>query len=130
MILVDTHVVLWLSMAPDKISTRAAAAIRRAREGAEGVAVSSITLLEFTLLAGRNRIRLNSGLESYLQDIESRFTALPITSRICAAVLSLPATFPKDPADRVITATALSEGLLLVTADEQIRDSKVVATIW
>jgi PIN domain nuclease of toxin-antitoxin system len=44
--------------------------------------------------------------------------------------LSLPAGYPKDPADRIIGATALVEGLELVTADAQIRSSQAVATVW
>jgi PIN domain nuclease of toxin-antitoxin system len=42
----------------------------------------------------------------------------------------LPAGYPKDPADRVIGATALVEGMRLVTADREIRRAKVVRTIW
>jgi hypothetical protein len=42
----------------------------------------------------------------------------------------LPAGFPKDPADRLIAATAIVEGVPLVTADERIRQAKVVQAIW
>ena len=122
--------VLWLSFAPERISAKAAAAIRGARESAQGLCVSDIALLELTLLAGKGRIRLNLGLESFLRDVESQFLVLPMNSRVCAAALTLPAGFPKDPADRIIAATALAEGLALVTADEHIRNSKVVQTIW
>jgi PIN domain nuclease of toxin-antitoxin system len=37
---------------------------------------------------------------------------------------------PRDPADRIIGATAIVEGMLLVTADKQIRQAKVAETIW
>ena len=47
-----------------------------------------------------------------------------------ARTLTLPASYPKDPADRVIGATALVEGMVLVTADTAIRRAKVVRTIW
>ncbi len=55
---------------------------------------------------------------------------LPMNSRVFSRAVSLPATFTKDPADRVIAATAITEGLALITADEHIRNSKVVRTIW
>jgi PIN domain nuclease of toxin-antitoxin system len=42
----------------------------------------------------------------------------------------LPASYPEDPADRIIGATALVEGLPLLTADREIRRSKAVQTIW
>jgi PIN domain nuclease of toxin-antitoxin system len=44
--------------------------------------------------------------------------------------MEFPVTYPKDPADRIIGATALVEGLSLVTADREIRRSKLVPTIW
>jgi PIN domain nuclease of toxin-antitoxin system len=54
----------------------------------------------------------------------------PITPEITAFAVQLPSSFPKDPADRLIAATAMVEGAPLVTADERIRQSKVVRTIW
>ena len=48
--------------------------------------------------------------------------------RTCAR--ALPATYPKDPADRALGATALVEGLSLITADREIRRSRAVRTIW
>lgn len=60
----------------------------------------------------------------------TRFAVLPITSRACAYVMKLPATYPKDPADRIVGATALVEGLALITADREIRRLKTVKTIW
>ena len=71
-----------------------------------------------------------SSLEDFLRVVEERFVVLPISARACARMLSLPADYPKDPADRVIGATALVEGLSLVTADREIRRAKVVRTIW
>lgn len=50
-------------------------------------------------------------LESMLQEIEARFVVKPISSRACARTLQLPASYSKDPADRLIGATALVEGL-------------------
>ena len=130
MILADTHVVLWLSLAPEKISKKATAAIEDARAGAEGLAIADITLFEVATMAGKRRIVLGAGLDSFLREIETRFVVLPINSQVCTRLATLPATFPKDPADRIIAATALAEGLALITADEHIRNSEVVRTIW
>ena len=130
MILLDTHVVLWLTSDPAKLSRTARAAIEEARRNANALAISGITLLELTTLAGKGRIDLDISLESFLEELETRFAVLPITSRACARVMGLPATYPKDPADRIIAATALVEGLPLITADREIRRSKTVQTIW
>ena len=89
-----------------------------------------MTLVEISTLFGKRRFHLAVSLESFLDELERRFVVLPINARTCARMLSLPAGYPKDPADRVIGATALVEGMGLVTADREIRRAKVVRTIW
>ena len=130
LILIDTHVVVWLVSDPERLSKSAKDAIDEARLRGEGLAVSAFTLLELTMLYGKKRIHLAMGLESFLRDVEERFVVLPISARVCARMLALPANYPKDPADRVIGATALVEGLSLVTADREIRRARVVKTVW
>jgi PIN domain nuclease of toxin-antitoxin system len=129
-ILVDTHVVVWLAFDQEQVSKKARIAINQARRSAEGLAISDITLLELATLASKGRIRLDISIESFLQEVESRFVVLPMSGRVCARAMGLPPNFPKDPADRVIGATALVEGLSLLTADREIRRSKAVQTIW
>jgi PIN domain nuclease of toxin-antitoxin system len=129
-ILLDTHVVLWLTTDPAKLSGKAKSAIEDARKDGDGVAISDITLLELATLASKRRIHLSISLESFLQEVESRFVVLPMSGRVCARAMTLPTTYPKDPADRIIGATALVEGLSLLTADQEIRLSKSVQTVW
>jgi len=129
-ILVDTHVVVWLAFAQDRISRKARTAIDAARKDADGLAISDITLFELATLTSKGRVRLDISLETFLHEVESRFVVLPITGRVCARAIGLPPSYPKDPADRIIGATALVEGLSLLTADRDIRKSKVVRTIW
>jgi PIN domain nuclease of toxin-antitoxin system len=129
-ILVDTHIVVWLAFDQDQISRKARTTIDNARKNADGLAISDITLLELATLASKGRIRLDISIESFLQEVESRFVILPINGRACARAMGLPASYPKDPADRIIGATALVEGLFLLTADREIRRSRAVQTIW
>lgn len=82
------------------------------------------------VLAEKRRIRLDISLESFLREVESRFAVLPVTARICARAVSLREGYPKDPADRLIGATALVQGLALITADTAIRRAEIVRTIW
>jgi PIN domain nuclease of toxin-antitoxin system len=130
MILVDTHVVVWLAFDQDRISRKARAAIDGARKNAHALAISDITLLELATLVTKGRIHLEISLESFLQEVESRFVVLPISGRSCARAMGLSANYPKDPADRIIGATSLVEGLSLLTADRAIRQSRIVQTIW
>jgi PIN domain nuclease of toxin-antitoxin system len=130
LILLDTHVVVWLAFDQTQISSKARIAIDDARKLRDGLAISGMTLWELTTLVSRGRIHLGISPESFLQDIEARFIVLPITGRACARAMGFPLTYPKDPADRIIGATALVEGLSLITADREIRRSKLVPTIW
>jgi PIN domain nuclease of toxin-antitoxin system len=130
LILLDTHVVIWLGLDPARVSRNARTAIDKSRQEGTGLAVSGITLLEIALLSGKKRIHFIPSLEAFLTDVETRFIVLPISGRICVRSSSLPQSYPKDPADRIIGATALSEGLSLITADREIRNSRAVPTIW
>jgi PIN domain nuclease of toxin-antitoxin system len=121
---------IWLAQDRQRISSRARAAITDSREGVQGLAVSAMTLLELAQLASQKRIELTPNLEDFLRDVERRFAVLPITGRICVRAFEFPVNYPKDSADRVIGATAVIEGLSLVTADQAIRHSKAVPTIW
>jgi PIN domain nuclease of toxin-antitoxin system len=89
-----------------------------------------MTLLEIAVIESKHRIQLSASLETFLHEVESRFVVLPITGRICVQAMGLPVAYPKDPADRIIAATALVEGISLVTADADIRKSKALRTIW
>jgi PIN domain nuclease of toxin-antitoxin system len=66
----------------------------------------------------------------FLREVVARFIVLPISSRACVRALGLPATYPKDPADRIIGATALVERLSLLTVDRAIQRSRALHTIW
>jgi len=69
-------------------------------------------------------------VESFVRETVARVIVRPMTPEIVALAIRLPAGFPKDPADRLIAATAIVAGVPLVTADERIRQAKVVQTIW
>ena len=130
MILLDTHVVIWLADDVTRISKKAEAAIVRARQDGDGLAISAVTLLELAMLFSKGRIQLKISLESFMSNVEARFLVLPITGRICVQAFDLPTNYPKDPVDRIIGATAMVEGLALVTADRAIRNSRVLPTVW
>lgn len=129
-ILLDTHVVLWFTSEPAKLSKAARIAIDDARHRGEGLAFCDISLLELTTVANKGRILLGISLETFLNELVNRFVVLPISAKACAKMRDLPANYPADPADRIIGATALVEGIPLVTADLGIRRAKAVHTVW
>jgi len=129
MVLLDTHVLVWAISEPSKLSNRARETIRRAR-AESSVAIADFTLWELAWLLARNRVSLGQPLASVLQQATEKVIIQPITFEIAALAARLPASFPKDPGDRLIASTAIVEGVPLVTADERIRASRVVPTIW
>jgi PIN domain nuclease of toxin-antitoxin system len=130
LILVDTHVVVWLAAGDSRLSRRAQAAIDEARQNAGGLGISDFTLFELSLLFRKKQFTLVTSPESFLAEVERNFVVLPIKANIALQALALPASYPQDPADRIIGATALVEDIPLVTADREIRKSRAVPTVW
>jgi PIN domain nuclease of toxin-antitoxin system len=127
--LLDTHIVVWLAFEPDKLSKRAKEAIRAARRQG-GLAIAAITLMELAWLAENGRIETTLSTESFVRMCASKMTVIPITPEIAARAVSFPDSYPKDPQDRLIGATALVEGVELVTHDKSIKKSGLVPVIW
>ena len=128
-ILLDTHVLVWLTTEPAKLSKHASSAVRRASR-AGGIGISAITLWELAWLATHGRLQLTGTVEAYLEEISSRVAVLPITTKIAALANQFSTDYSSDPCDRMIGATALAEGMVLVTKDAKIRDCKQIQTLW
>jgi PIN domain nuclease of toxin-antitoxin system len=129
MILLDTHVLLWMTLEPDRLSRTAAKAIHEARH-AGIICISDITLWEMASLVQRGRIQIGGTLDSFLREISQPVVVKPITAAIASMTGQFLDSYPKDPADRLIGATSRVEGLSLVTADRELRRCSLLQTIW
>jgi PIN domain nuclease of toxin-antitoxin system len=128
-ILLDTHVLVWMSLDPSRLSQQASAAIQEARSRG-GISISDITLWEIALLVRRGRIQITGAVDSFVHEISAPVLVKPITAAIASMAVQFPEEYPKDPADRLIGATSKVEMLPLITADEQLRRSPLLDTIW
>ena len=131
MILLDTQAAAWLVTRPQRLSRRAAEAIRRYGARNE-LAVASVSLMELGQMLASGEIRSTGTPLEWLRGFAARagVAIRDLTVDIASVAAFLPPDFPGDPFDRVIAATAIVERLPLVTSDTRIRKSRVVRTIW
>jgi len=125
-VLLDTHVVQWWSAEPARLSVRAAELLLRADE----LAVAAITWFELAWLARHERIIVAIPIRSWLDQLAAQVQTIAITPAIAETAVSLPASFPGDPADRLIYATAVENGLTLVTKDGRLRKQGRSVAVW
>jgi PIN domain nuclease of toxin-antitoxin system len=119
-VLLDTHVVHWWSAEPERISKTAAATLSNADE----LAVADVTWFELAWLARRERIVVSIPIRSWLERLASELRTVSISPAIADTAVSLPSSFPGDPADRLIYATAIEHGWQLVTKDRELREHR------
>lgn len=121
MTLLDTHVLVWLDSADSRLGAEARKAIEEAHQAGE-LAVSAISFWETAMLVERGRLDLDIPAHAWRQDLLSAgLREIAVDGEIGIAAVTLEG-FHGDPADRLITATAMVRGDRLLTADRQILD--------
>jgi PIN domain nuclease of toxin-antitoxin system len=130
MILLDSHVLVWLLTAGERLSVRAREAILEARVVGEKLGYSPVSLYEIGYAVHRKRLLLNSATEDFIAAIESKLEFIPLTVEIVVCAAKLPEPFHGDPMDRIIAATAIVKGSTLITHDQEIRRANVCKTLW
>ena len=127
-VLLDTHVVHWWSAEPERVSDAATKALSEADE----LAVAAISWFELAWLARHERIAVTIPVRSWLERLSVEVRTVGITPAIADTAVSLPSTFPGDPADRLIYATAIEHGWSLITKDRKLRDHRHPrpVTLW
>lgn len=131
MILLDTHVLIWDALTPQRLSARARQAIAQANEE-DGMMISDISLWEIAMLVQKGRVQVDIECQVFLNLVlqANKIVVQAITPQIATLAVGLPVYINKDPADRLIYATALAKEIPLVTADRNLRDATMIPTLW
>ena len=131
MIVVDTHVIIWDALDPEKLSTAAKRALTRADRD-DGIVICEISLWEIAMLMKKKRLDVDAEYPTFIDLVlQSRNYFLQnLTPAIADASVNIDLGKNKDPADHIVAATAKVKGLSLITADQQIQNSDAVKTIW
>ena len=131
MIVLDTHVLVWWVSGSGRLSVRAKRAIDQGLRRSPAIA-STISVLEIVTAVRRGRLELGSPLDQWLADLRAlpELQFQPVSGEIAELAGSFDDATPGDPADRIIVATALTLRAKLVTADERLRESPRVLTVW
>lgn len=121
MIVLDTHVLIWLTEGHERLGTKARDLADQALQQ-DCLSVSAISFWETATLQQRARIRLSQSVETWRLDLLGRgLGEVPVTGDVGIAAATLP-DFHGDPADRIITVTAVLQRATLLTADTRILD--------
>lgn len=131
MIVLDTHVLVWFVSSPDKLSRNAQKRIKEEIKKNE-ILISSISVWEIFMLIKKGRIKFSMHPESWLEKVESLpfIQFIPVDNQIASQSVNLPEPLHNDPADRIIIATALSHGAILITSDRRILNYSHASSLW
>ena len=131
MIVLDTHIIIWDALNPEKLSEKAKEAICRANEE-DGIIFCDISLWEIAMLKKKGRIRIDIDYQDFINLVLSsnKYIIHRITPEIAELSVNLPAAINKDPADRIIAAASIINNAPLVTADENLNTTAEITAIW
>ena len=128
MIVLDTHAWIWWRAAPGRLSTAAARAIAES----DRLGLSTISVWELGTLVRRGRISLDRAPASWVRQAlaDPRLDVIAPDAGTALAAALLDDTFPGDPADRLIYATARQAGARLASRDEKIARFDSARVVW
>jgi len=116
LIVIDTHILIWINLNPNKIPQ----SILNAINAEKYLGVAAISLWEIAMLVTKKRLKLSKSVFEWLEEAlaQEKIVLLPITPEI--AVRSVELKMHGDPADRLIAASALVHNCRLATIDSEL----------
>jgi len=127
-IVLDTHALIWLANAPERLGDAA----HKALSDEAHRAISTISAQEIAYLVMRRRLELDRPVARWIGDVLSvhEVQAIPPSLAIAVRAGSVDTGFPGDPADRLIYATAVEQAARVLSADERLRAVDPERVIW
>ncbi len=125
--LLDTHAVLWVTESHPNLSSKVRNMVRALER--DTFQIAAITLLEISRLAKSGVITFSVDPARWLEQLNHRFTILPLTPAIAWRSVNLDWEH-RDPADRLICSTAIQHHLTLISKDREIHAWGGVPVLW
>ncbi len=111
--LLDSNVLLWLNLDPGRVPAGVIAEL----DAAEAVYFSAASAWELAIKQSLGKLRMSGSISAFVG--RAGFLELAVTTKYAEAAAQLP-MHHRDPFDRVIVAQAMSEGLVMITADRRL----------
>ena len=131
MVIVDTHIIIWEALDSGKLSKKAKYTFDKANESS-GLIFCDISLWEISMLITKKRLEIEIPFLEFIDLIRTtrNYEFQSINPEIADISTNLSLEINADPADRIISATSIYSNSLLITADKNLRSSKLIKTIW
>ena len=132
MYFLDTHILIWFVNDSSSLSTKAKKVIGDCIKNHHDILISSISIWEISMLVNKGRLNLTMDIETWLAHLQKvpNLRFIPVDNEIGYKSTILPGDFHKDPADRMIVASAKKFAVPLITADKEIQKYPHVKTIF
>ncbi len=131
MVIVDTHIIIWNALKPDLLTSKAKELLTISNE-TDGLILCEISLWEIAMLINKGRITIPVSYLEFINLIKAanNYKLQGITPEIAEFAVHLPSEINQDPVDRIISATSKIMNISLITADKNLRNSKIINTVW
>ena len=131
MITADTHIIIWNALKPELLSKKAKKSLQEANKK-DGIIFCEISLWEIAMFMKKKRIQIDVSYSEFIDLIiqSNNYVLKGLTPEIAELSTNFPNELNQDPADGIICATATINNSALITADKNIRKSKLIKTIW
>ena len=131
MITLDTHVIIWDALKPEKISPKAREGINLANDSGE-IIIVDISLWEIAMLMKKKRLKVDVHYNDFIKLIReaNSYVVQSITAEIAERSVSIFSQIAVDPVESIICAVSQILNAPLVTADTNLGNSDSIKTIW